>query len=68
VPLTIAAAVAGGAGGYGIAERATCLEPGATCRKARGVIVGGLAVGSAAAAYKLTSGKEGRTVIYTKER
>ena len=68
VPLAIAAGVAGGAGGYGIAERATCVDTRSNCSKARGVIIGGLAVGSAAPAYGLTRGEEGKKVIYEKER
>jgi hypothetical protein len=69
VPLTIAAAVAGGAAGYGIAERTRCVNNGsAECKKGKGVIVGGLAVGSGAVAYTLTRPKRGRKVIYVRGR
>jgi hypothetical protein len=67
-PLTIAAAVAGGAGGYGIAEKTTCVEYGSECRKAKGVVIGGLAGGAAAVTYKLTQGRQGRKVIYVRGR
>lgn len=67
-PLAIAAAVAGGAAGYGIAKRTTCFDTREKCMEAKGIIVGGLAVGSAAVAYELTRAKEGRKVIYDKKR
>lgn len=68
LPLTIAAAVAGGAGGYGIAKKTTCVHYGSECSKAKGVIIGGLAIGSAAVTHKLMRGRKGRKVIYVRGR
>ncbi len=67
IPLTLAAAVAGGIGGYEIVERTTCMDTRKNCFKAKGVIVGGLAIGSGAVAYGLTHRESiGRKVIYRK--
>jgi len=66
IPLTVAAAAAGGFGGYQIADRTTCSGNYDKCGKAKGVIISFSALGAAGLAYGLTRGKSGWDIIYTK--
>jgi hypothetical protein len=67
IPLTVAAAAAGGYGGYQIAERTTCSNNYDDCRKAKSIIILFSSLGPAGVAYGLTRGKSGWDVIYTKK-
>ncbi|MEJ2111759.1 MAG: hypothetical protein P8Z37_17985 [Acidobacteriota bacterium] len=68
IPLAIVAGIVGGFGGNEIVKRTTCFDTRENCSKAKGFIIGITSAVPAAATYKLTEGKPGIKVIYTKGR
>jgi hypothetical protein len=67
IPLAIGAGVAGGLGGYEIANRTTCSDNKDDGSKARGALIWIPAFGSATATYYLTRDKSGKKTIYSKK-
>ena len=68
IPLAIATGVAGGFGGHAITDQISCSRNVGSCNKEKGLIIGGLAVGSGTIVYGLTRGKKtDKKVIYRKD-